>query len=77
MFDFIFHVRTARVPTLGEAAIWSAVYIGIAVMFGVAIMVVAGRDAGEQYFAGLPRCLSRRLRHCGCAPFRRWRDVAA
>jgi hypothetical protein len=26
-FDFFFHVRTAHIPTLREAAVWSAVYL--------------------------------------------------
>ncbi len=29
-FDFIFHVRKAHIPTLGEAAVWSSIYVGIA-----------------------------------------------
>ena len=30
LFDFIFHVRQAHIPTLKEAAFWSAVYVGVA-----------------------------------------------
>ena len=35
LFDFFFHVRTAHVPTLREAAVWSTAYVGIAVLFGL------------------------------------------
>src|SRR4051812_46798526 len=51
-FDFVFHVRKAHVPALKEAAVWSAAYIGIAVLFGVGVVVFGGVDAGSQYFAG-------------------------
>ena len=52
LFDFVFHVRTAHVPTLREATIWTSIYIGIAVLFGVAILVLRGTEAGTEYFAG-------------------------
>lgn len=51
-FDFIFHVRKAHVPTLREAAVWSAGYVGIAVLFGVGMLMFAGNEAGSEYFAG-------------------------
>ena len=51
-FDFVFHVRKAHVPTLQEAAVWSAAYIGIAVLFGVGVFVFGGAAAGSEYFAG-------------------------
>jgi len=51
-FDFFFHVRTAHVPTLREAAIWSSAYVGVALAFGVAVLGFAGADYGSQYFAG-------------------------
>jgi tellurite resistance protein TerC len=52
LFDFVFHVRKAHVPTLREAAVWSAFYVGIAIAFGVALLVVAGPTYGGEYFAG-------------------------
>lgn len=52
LFDFVFHVRKAHVPTLREAAIWSAIYVGIAIAFGVGILVFAGPTYGGEYFAG-------------------------
>jgi tellurite resistance protein TerC len=51
-FDFWFHVRTAHVPTLREAAIWSGVYVGIAIAFGIAVLVFGGTTMGSEYFAG-------------------------
>jgi tellurite resistance protein TerC len=51
-FDFFFHVRTAHVPTLRESAIWSAIYIGIAVLFGIGGFIFGGVDFGTEYFAG-------------------------
>ena len=52
LFDFIFHVRKAHTPTLSEAARWSAVYVGIAILFGVGVLVLGGGEAGGEYFAG-------------------------
>jgi tellurite resistance protein TerC len=52
LFDYFFHIRTAHVPTLAEAARWSAVYIGVALAFGVAVWVLGGSELGIQYFAG-------------------------
>src|SRR6187549_1775963 len=52
LFDFVFHVRKAHTPTLREAATWSALYVGIAVLFGVGVLVVGGAGAGSEYFAG-------------------------
>ena len=51
-FDFVFHVRKAHVPALKEAGIWSALYIGIAVLFGLAVLLFGGTDMGVEYFAG-------------------------
>ncbi|WP_165063841.1 TerC family protein [Marisediminicola senii] len=51
-FDFVFHVRKAHIPTLKEAAFWSAIYVGIAILFGVGILVFGGGTPGGEYFAG-------------------------
>src|SRR6476620_10404382 len=50
-FDFVFHVRKAHVPALKEAAVWSAGYIGVAVLFGVGVVVFGGVDAWFFFFA--------------------------
>lgn len=52
LFDFLAHVRKAHAPTLREASVWSAVYVGIALLFGVGVLVVAGPETGGEYFAG-------------------------
>jgi tellurite resistance protein TerC len=51
-FDFFFHVRKAHIPTLREAAAWSALYVGIAIVFGVGVMAIGGTTMGTEYFAG-------------------------
>lgn len=51
-FDFFFHVRKAHIPTLREAAIWSAIYVGLALLFGVGVLVFGGTTMGSEYFAG-------------------------
>ena len=52
LFDFYFHVRKAHVPTLREAAIWSSLYVGIAIVFGLGVLVLGGTTPGGEYFAG-------------------------
>lgn len=52
LFDYFFHIRVAHVPTLREAAKWSALYVGIAILFGGAVWFLGGTEMGVQYFAG-------------------------
>ncbi|TDO49403.1 tellurite resistance protein TerC [Kribbella sp. VKM Ac-2527] len=52
VFDYLFHVRRAHAPTLREAALWSSVYVGIALLFGVGVLIFGGTAAGSEYFAG-------------------------
>ena len=52
LFDFFAHVRKAHAPSLREAAVWSGIYVGIAVLFGVGGLIVAGPTWGSEYFAG-------------------------
>jgi tellurite resistance protein TerC len=52
VFEFFAHVRTPHEPTVGESARWSALYIGLALLFGVGIGLVSGWDFGGEYFAG-------------------------
>lgn len=51
LFDYFFHVRVPHAPTLAEAAVWSGIYLGIAVLFGAGVMLVAGVSKGVEYFA--------------------------
>jgi tellurite resistance protein TerC len=52
LFDYAFHVRNPHQQTLRSAAIWSAIYIGAAIVFGLAVIVLAGASPGIEYFAG-------------------------
>jgi tellurite resistance protein TerC len=52
IFDFVGHVRTPHAPTLRESTIWSTVYVGIAVVFGLLIFWFYGAQYGGEYFAG-------------------------
>jgi tellurite resistance protein TerC len=52
LFDFVFHVRKAHIPTLAEAGLWSAIYVGAAILFGVGVWVIGGATMGTEYFAG-------------------------
>ncbi|WP_341393288.1 TerC family protein [Arthrobacter sp. G119Y2] len=51
-FDYFFHIRKAHIPTLKEAAVWSSIYVGLAILFGVLVLVFGGTTAGAEYFAG-------------------------
>lgn len=52
IFDYVFHVRKAHEPTLKEAAIWSSIYIGLALLFGLYILAADGSVAATEYYAG-------------------------
>ncbi|MFE7506494.1 TerC family protein [Promicromonospora sp. NPDC057488] len=52
LFDYFFHVRKAHVPELKEAAIWSSIYVGIALLFGVGVLLLGGVAPGSEYFSG-------------------------
>jgi tellurite resistance protein TerC len=52
LFDFVGHVRTPHAPTIRESAIWSAVYVAIAIVFGLLIFWFYGAEFGGEYFAG-------------------------
>lgn len=51
-FDFIFHVRKAHIPTLREAAVWSAIYVGIALLFGLVFLPFGDMGHLKEYYAG-------------------------
>lgn len=51
-FDYFFHIRKAHVPTLKEAAVWSSIYVGAAIVFGLLVLVLGGPTMGGEYFAG-------------------------
>lgn len=49
--DYLLSVRRAHTPTLREAAVWSAIYLAIAILFGVGVWLLGGISMGVQYFA--------------------------
>ena len=52
VFDFFAHVRVPHEPSFRESALWSAVYVGLAVLFGFFIWWQWGGERGGEYFAG-------------------------
>lgn len=50
--DFVGHVRKPHAPSIKEAAVWSGIYIAIAVVFGLIIWNLYGSTMGTEYFAG-------------------------
>ncbi|WFN91142.1 TerC/Alx family metal homeostasis membrane protein [Arcanobacterium wilhelmae] len=52
LFDLLGHVRKAHEPTVGEAARWTALYVSLAVVFGVMTIVRHGGQFGAEFFAG-------------------------
>ncbi|MFY9336296.1 MAG: TerC family protein [Mycobacterium sp.] len=52
VFDFYAHVRVPHDPTFRESAIWSTVYVTLAVLFGFVIWWQWGGQYGGEYFAG-------------------------
>ncbi|GAA2889588.1 tellurium resistance protein [Actinoplanes cyaneus] len=52
LFDFFVHVRRAHVPRLREAALWTGIYVSIAILFGAGVWVFGGSTMGTEYFAG-------------------------
>ncbi|MCX2934816.1 TerC family protein [Mycobacterium sp. CVI_P3] len=52
VFDFFAHVRVPHEPTFSESAIWSSVYIGLAVVFGFVVWWLWGGQFAGEYFAG-------------------------
>ena len=51
-FDFLFHARKPHVPGLRESAVWSAIYVSIALGFGLFVLLHWGPDFATQYYAG-------------------------
>jgi len=52
LFDYFFHVRKSHTPTIKEAAIWSAIYVGLALAFGLVFLVLGDTDHAIEYYAG-------------------------
>ena len=52
VFDFFAHVRVPHDPTFKESAIWSSIYIALAIVFGLLVWWQWGGQYGGEYFAG-------------------------
>jgi tellurite resistance protein TerC len=52
VLDFLIVARKPHEPSLREATLWVSFYVGIALAFGVGLTLVAGGEAGGEFFAG-------------------------
>jgi tellurite resistance protein TerC len=52
VLDFVTVSRNPHEVSMREGAVWSILYIGIALVFGVLVWAVWGGDAGAEYLAG-------------------------
>ncbi|EOM76740.1 TerC family protein [Rhodococcus rhodnii] len=50
--DYVVHVKRPHVPTIRESALWSALYVGFALAFGVGVLVFGGAAMAAEYYAG-------------------------
>ncbi|TCK66379.1 TerC family protein [Curtobacterium sp. PhB136] len=50
--DLIIVARRPHVPTLRESAIWVGVYVGLALVFALAMLAFAGGEPAGQFLAG-------------------------
>ncbi len=51
-FDFYLISRNPRDPSMRECTAWIGVYVGLAVLFGLGILLTAGPQYGGEFFAG-------------------------
>lgn len=51
-FDFYAHLRTPHAPTFRESAFWSAIYVALAIVFGIGLTLVWDPTHGTEFFAG-------------------------
>lgn len=51
-FDFLSHVRKPHEPTIKEAGFWTAVYVSLAVVFGIGVWIAWSHEHGIEFFAG-------------------------
>ena len=52
VLDFVVAARRPHAVGLREAAVWSIIYIAVAVLFGIVFWQAQGGEAGTEYFAG-------------------------
>ncbi|MDY6054447.1 TerC family protein [Micrococcus sp.] len=51
-FDYFAHVRKAHTPTIKEAAVWSGIYIGLALAFGLVFFAFGDTQHAVEYYTG-------------------------
>jgi tellurite resistance protein TerC len=52
LFDFYLVSRNPRKPSMRECTAWVACYVGLAVLFGLGVTLLAGGRYGGEFFAG-------------------------
>ncbi|MET0132718.1 MAG: TerC family protein [Kibdelosporangium sp.] len=52
VFDFYLVSRNPRKPSMRECTTWVACYVGLAVLFGLGVLILAGPQYGGEFFAG-------------------------
>jgi len=52
VFDFYLVARNPRDPSMRESTIWVAVYVSLAIVFGLGLLTFAGPRYGGEFFAG-------------------------
>jgi tellurite resistance protein TerC len=50
--SFFTHIRDAHEPSIKEAGAWTAFFVGLSILFGLALTAVWGRGRGVEFFAG-------------------------
>jgi len=51
-YDFIFHARKPHEPTVKEAAMWTSLYVSLALLFGLIVLFWDGPGFAAEYYAG-------------------------
>ncbi|WP_293768268.1 TerC family protein [uncultured Corynebacterium sp.] len=52
IFDFYSHVRSPHEPTVKEAGMWTAFYMGVAIVFGGVVWVLWDHEHATQFYTG-------------------------
>jgi tellurite resistance protein TerC len=52
LFDFYLVSRNPHKPSMRECTLWVSFYVGLAVLFGIGVLVFAGPQYGGEFFAG-------------------------
>ncbi|MEV4317374.1 TerC family protein [Actinocrispum sp. NPDC049592] len=52
LVDFYLVSRNPRKPSLRECTLWVACYVGLAILFGLGVLLFAGPRYGGEFFAG-------------------------